>query len=218
MLGLLVLAAIGPWTGTGPVELHLRANFIGRIIFVFIWVAIGGVAAASFIANGSGDRHSVLDGLKMRSVAVSNSRSWRTWFPAAVLVANGLMPFIGLKTEHSFTMFSNVQTEGELWNHYVFPRSMRLFHFQDDLIRVLNTDDPTLSRIAGTEVRLVLFDLRNRVEANPAMKIRYEYRGRIYATNAAGRDPILGRSNSALLQRLLLFRPVQPADQNRCVH
>jgi hypothetical protein len=210
MLALLALGQIGSWTELRPHELHLSANAVGKRIFVGLWFALGAVAVVSFLTHrGHSDPTKPVNGIR---------HSWRLWIPSALLVANGLMPYIGLKTEHSFTMFSNVQTEGDRWNHYVFPRWMRVFHFQDDLIRVIKTTDPVLQRIAGTEIRLVAFDLRNRVEANPGMKLQYEHRGRVFLTNAAGNDPLLGQDNPALLKRILLFRPVQPADANRCVH
>ncbi|HIE71964.1 MAG TPA: hypothetical protein EYP98_18285, partial [Planctomycetes bacterium] len=38
-------------------------------------------------------------------------------FIVFVVFLNGASPYLGLKTEHSFAMFSNLQTEGDEWNH-----------------------------------------------------------------------------------------------------
>ncbi len=48
----------------------------------------------------------------------------------AIVVVNGLCPYVGLKTEHSFTMFSNLRTEPERWNHDFLPESVRIFSSQ----------------------------------------------------------------------------------------
>ena len=101
------------------------------------------------------------------------------------------MPFVGLKTEHSFTMFSNVQTEGDRWNHYLFPRWLRVFGYQDDLVRILASSDPRLVEFARRDVRLVPFQLRIVAGQNPEMSLRYEFQGKQYTARRARNDPFL---------------------------
>jgi len=46
-----------------------------------------------------------------------------------LLVVNGLSPYVGLKTESSLTMFSNLHTEGGRWNHLFIPEAVRIFPY-----------------------------------------------------------------------------------------
>jgi hypothetical protein len=89
---------------------------------------------------------------------VRRSKPYRfpgTWLPVwgyallALVVLNVLCPYLGLKTENSFAMFSNVLTEGDIahWNSLILPQSMRVFHFEDHLVvvksvRLVDTVDP----------------------------------------------------------------------------
>jgi hypothetical protein len=64
------------------------------------------------------------------------------WAVAPVLVAlNALTPYVGLKTQNAFTMYSNLQTEQGVWNHLFLPEAMRVFELQDDLVEIVNADD-----------------------------------------------------------------------------
>jgi NADH:ubiquinone oxidoreductase subunit 6 (subunit J) len=51
----------------------------------------------------------------------------------ALLFANGLMPYLGLKTETSFAMYSNLRTEGGYSNHWLMPASLQVWDYQRDL-------------------------------------------------------------------------------------
>ncbi len=58
--------------------------------------------------------------------------------PLFVVAISSLSPYLGLKTENSFAMFSNLLTEGDLshWNHSFLPKQLRIFHYQDHLVSV----------------------------------------------------------------------------------
>lgn len=58
----------------------------------------------------------------------------------AILVVNAASPYVGLRTEATFTMFSNLQTEPGHWNHRIVPEQVRVFGLQDDLVPVPGTD------------------------------------------------------------------------------
>ncbi len=207
-LALLALLTAGALLDWPPGYLHLRANHIGKQIFVGIWLALGAVAGGLLLENG------VTSG----RVKVDWRRYPVLWIPPLLLTVNGLSPFLGLKTENSFSMFSNLQTEGEGWNHYLVPRSLRIFHFQDELIRVVDASDPRLERMAARGVRLVPLALRQLALENPAWHLRYEYRREVHSAAPVSADPFLGKPLNPLLRKLMIFRPVQPMDASICVH
>lgn len=49
------------------------------------------------------------------------------------LIFWGGMSYLGLRTAGNFSMFSNLATEGERWNHLLLPRSLKLFSYQDEI-------------------------------------------------------------------------------------
>jgi hypothetical protein len=57
-------------------------------------------------------------------------RPWQ-WAIVALTVLIGLSPYLGLGTRGNFAMYSNLQTEGEHWNHAFLPQAMQVFDLQD---------------------------------------------------------------------------------------
>jgi hypothetical protein len=83
-------------------------------------------------------------------------------FPILVLI-NGFSPYLGLKTESSFAMFSNLRTEGNISNHYLVPATTQVFDFQKDLVEIISSTDPELSKLAAKKQLMVYFSFKNHV-------------------------------------------------------
>jgi hypothetical protein len=138
------------------------------------------------------------------------------WLGPALVVLNAASPYVGLKTQNSFTMYSNLQTENGRWNHALLPAEMRVFSLQEDLVRIIDTDDPWLGRYAGTDTALVWFKFRDYASRNLELRVTYERRGDHHVVDRARDDPELGRPQSPLLAKVLFFRDVPPPDENAC--
>ncbi len=80
-----------------------------------------------------------------------------------LLLLNGASPYLGLKTEHSFAMFSNLRTEDHRSNHLVVSRPIYLASYQTDLIRVIESSDPRLQAIADAGRAMTDFEFRSLV-------------------------------------------------------
>ena len=134
----------------------------------------------------------------------------------ALVVLNGVSPYLGLKTQSTFTMYSNLQTEADRWNHRILPQEIQLFGLQDELVRVVDADDPVLAPYAGSDTELVLFRVQSLAQDRPDTRL-------VYATDAAtrtveqiGDDPTFGRMENVLLRKVLLFRDVPLQEENSC--
>lgn len=210
---LLLPAGLAALSDASSREVVLAWNHAGRIVWAFAWSGIGLALLVAFRAT---------PGRAELSPEVLPASPW--WHrPAlllapALLFANGLSPYLGLKTENSYTMFSNIVTEGGTWNHYVMPRSLRIFGFQDEPLRILRSNDPYLRRLARQDFRLVPLELRRYVAEHPDVSLVYESsEGPVVARRAAD-DAFLARSPHPLLAKLLLFRPVASPERNVCLH
>jgi hypothetical protein len=137
------------------------------------------------------------------------------WALQILLIAAGLSPYIGFRTEGSFAMFSNLRTEGGHTNHLFMPL-VPVFGYQNDLVEIVSTNDKRLLRMTSKLThKLVLFEfqkyIRWRVHSGRHVRVGILLQGRrmgpLPAEEIAWRLP----EYNALETKLLWFRPV-PAD------
>ena len=126
-----------------------------------------------------------------------------------VLVINAMCPYLGLKTDTSFEMFSGLRTEPGAWNHLVVPEGVRVFGAQEP-VRVLAATDPGLvARTAGG--RIVLLELDRALRAEPGTTA-------VYSTAADPTPRLLGPlpSGRTVGEWVATFRDLPPPGVSRC--
>ena len=144
------------------------------------------------------------------------------WIPVLLVVLNGAAPYLGIKTETSFAMFSNLRTEGERTNHLLIERTARLTDHAQDLVRIIDTTDPELALLAQHRYRIPFFELRDRLRREAAegraIRVTFERGDRIETVQE--RDD-LDRHVPAvhpLVRKLLYYRAVPPEGVVDCGH
>lgn len=194
----------------GPFTI-LAANRAGRIVWLVLWLALGLALALS-----------LLEGRTQRGPAREPSSPWwqrpALWIAPAILFANGFSPYLGLKSEHSYAMFSNLRTEGATWNHVLLPPGLRVFGYADEVIRLRQSSDPYLQNLASHGFGLVPLELRRYLALRPETSVTYLREGRLVRTKRAADDPFLMEPLHPLERKLILFRPVPPRGGNACLH
>ena len=137
------------------------------------------------------------------------------WLLGPLLVTlNAISPYVGLKTQSTFTMYSNLQTEPGHWNHSLLPESMRVFGYQDELVEIEASSDRFLAEAAENDRQVVWFDLRRHLGSRPDASVTYVRDGRRFAVQRAGDDPRL--SDAPALGKVFFFRDVPEAGNNGC--
>lgn len=143
------------------------------------------------------------------------------WALPVVVVLNGLSPYVGLKTETSWAMYSNLRTETRP-NHFVVPESVKLFGHQDDLVEIVDATLPALREYAQDDVRLTFFELRRICSAaTEDFTTTYRRQGEVRTLAVAGgvaSDPEACRPHRWVVGKLLRFRPVDVGTYVRCRH
>lgn len=134
----------------------------------------------------------------------------------AIVALNGAAPYLGLKTGTSFTMFSNLRTEGGRSNHFVIRRTLHLTGFSDDLIVPISSTDPEVQQWAELGLAVTFFELRDELSKNPDAAITYRRDGRDIALERASDQPDLVTAPPAWQRRLLIFRPIDSEGPIRC--
>jgi hypothetical protein len=136
-----------------------------------------------------------------------------------IVFLNGLSPYLGLKTENSYAMFSNLRTEGNISNHYIIPTSFQVFDFQKDLVEIVSSSDPTLQALAKESKLMVYFAFKNYVAQVKPETIEYIRNGQRHTfllSSADAGEPLL-RSNP-VLKKLLNFRTISKTEPQPCSH
>ena len=59
---------------------------------------------------------------------------------AALLIVNGLSPYLGLKYNYSFAMWSNLRADESRWNSWIVPPQVQLFPVRDRYVEVEHVD------------------------------------------------------------------------------
>ena len=130
-----------------------------------------------------------------------------------VVFLNGATPYLGLKTELSWAMFSNLRTEGGTSNHLIVPASLQPFGYQRDLVQLTRSSSSYLRRRGGDSRLLPYFELRR----HPDHSVSYTQAGTVHTYKRISDDPKF-RPLPYLLGKFMLFRPVDTEAVQRCVH
>lgn len=136
----------------------------------------------------------------------------------ALALFNGACPYLGLKTQGSFTMFSNLRTEAGHWNHLLVPSFVRVFgQYQDDLVQVAKVDDKRLQTdYVNRDCLVPRFEVQRAAMRNPNMSITVVRNGEQMKLDPVSVDAELGEPVGWLAQKLMIFRPVTPDGSPYC--
>ncbi|HEV2769123.1 MAG TPA: HTTM domain-containing protein [Solirubrobacteraceae bacterium] len=225
--------ALGRWADRARSAAGSRAAFP---VAVGCWLA----AAVVFSFEPAAGRTLIANGTRVGLVALMLGGGWllalglargRPWIqPSAslrlghavfavgigLLVANSLSPYLGLKTESSFTMFSNLHTEAGRWNHAFIPEAVRVFDPQDSLVRVTDSNDPTLERRTRDGARMVRFELERYVRLRPGTRATYVLVGAPGAPIRTTGSDVAAPWGAPILDRVAKFRDVRPSQRGGC--
>ncbi len=129
----------------------------------------------------------------------------------AVVLANGMAPYLELKTAYSFNMYANLVTVGGESNHLVVRRTFPLTDVQEHLLTVVSTEDPDLHRYATEGYLIPERNLLDYLARHPTttVVVRDGDQERTLDGSDGVRMPLL-------VSKLQLFRAVDSHDPPRC--
>ncbi|MEP1488266.1 MAG: hypothetical protein ABJK28_07540 [Algibacter sp.] len=80
-------------------------------------------------------------------------------FGIIITIINGFSPYLGLKTENTFSMFSNLKTENNKTNHLFIPNNLQVFSYQTRIATIKSTNIKRLKLYVDTNKLIVMFEL-----------------------------------------------------------
>ena len=137
------------------------------------------------------------------------------WVLPALLVFDGLNPYLGLKTDTAFAMYSNLRSEGGKTNHLIWRHPLALANYQLDLVQVVESNNASLQAMARRGWPIPFFDLRRRIsglthDGEKNISVTYIRNGKTTRVEKAELDPDLATRPSLLERKLLIFRAITP--------
>lgn len=122
-----------------------------------------------------------------------------------ITVVNGFLPYIGLKTNNSFEMYSNLRSENRTSNHFLLDERWQIFDYTVDYAEIISTDDAEIQNFMDNNQAVTRFELVRRAELLPHHTTVIRYQGREYTLPQQLDD--IGRFNP-LLMKILTFDPI----------
>lgn len=134
------------------------------------------------------------------------------WLLPALLVFNGMNPYLGLKTHVVFSMYSNLRTEAGEWNHLFMPKWLKVAKFQDDLVEIIDTSWQEFEEYKNKQLLIPYFEFRRMIDASQDdIWVRYLHRGEykeLEIKNGQSNRADFARGSTGLLGKFLVFRPI----------
>lgn len=177
-------------------------------IWIFVWAVVGGIAMVTMT-------YAALESLPYKAGAQVRRAKWVYIFPA-VLFLSCISPYVGLKTESSIAMFSNLHTEGGTTNHLLFAKPVYLFPYQKDVAIMEDSSSPWIRSQIQRGIGFVRFELERFMRYNPRDWVTFTMNGQRYERVSAANYPM--PSYNALERWLLIFKPVDYARPKTCTH
>lgn len=190
-------------------QTHIAPSHAYQSVWVLMWVAYGGISML-LLAEAA------LNHLPWRGTPGPARALWLYALPATLFIVC-TAPYIGLRTEASIAMFSNLHTEAGTSNHLLIPQPSYLFPYLNDVAMIKASSDPDLQHFADRNQGLVLFSLKERMRNKPDAWVTYELNG-VRHERATAQS--LGSSTHASPweRKLLIFKHVDFARPKVCTH
>ena len=143
------------------------------------------------------------------------------WVLPCLVLLTGFNPYLGLRTQLSFSMFSNLRTEGGRSNHLFMPRLATLTPYQDDLVEVLDSDSHAVLELKRQELLLPYFEFRQVVSEFMDVHITYRRQGEVRQFDCVDgncNDAELSTQYPRVQRAFFYFRPVDKGPKMHCRH
>lgn len=199
----LLLRYLNPQVQAAPFHLW-------QSMWVLLWVVYGGVAMVLLV-------NAALDHLPWRGKHPPRQPLWLYAIPLTLFVWSA-SPYVGLRTEGTIAMFSNLHTEGGITNHLVIQKAGTLFDYQRDVAMIRASSDANLQRMAERGNQgLVMHSLQEYLRKNPTQWVSYDLNGVRYEKVTAN-SAALPAAPNWWERTFLIFKPVDFNRPKVCTH
>ena len=187
---------------------HREFIMVYHSVWIVVWSMVGGVAIVAMT-------RAAIEHLPYEGPRSPRQPAWLYLIPGAMFLMC-LSPYVGLKTESSVNMFSNLHTEGGVSNHLLLPKPPYLFGYQKDLARLLDSSDPYIDHLAAQDQYMVMLSLKEYLRKRPNVWVTYESNGQLHSRVRSA--DFQGRDANLIERNLLVFKLVDFKRPKVCTH
>jgi hypothetical protein len=176
------------------------------------WAIYGGLCVAGAVAMVRGPETESEEDFPW----LPRSR-WLLGLPLLYLL-NGASPYLGLKTETSLAMYSNLVTERGVANHFVIPGSLDPFERTEKVVVIKKSSSKALRRLKRKRQGMLWFEFRDYLARHPKTSVVFEIDGVRERVKRAGDDERFAKPEPWWIRKFVYFRPVDLDPRKRCSH
>jgi hypothetical protein len=141
---------------------------------------------------------------------------WLSLVPV-IFFLNGASPYLGLKTESSIAMFSNLHTEDHQTNHLLTGQLPFAASYQNDTVRILGSNSPEFDqRFANDGRTWVRYQFDALIARRPGLEVAIAHNG--VTTNTAEGWTNTFTAAPKWLRKYLVFKPIDYERPKVCTH
>ena len=198
-----VLLIVGVWTVLAvlavlpPTMTTVVATRLGAFV---LWLPVGGAVTWLLVRSAASPGSGRLRPPSLAAVAL-----------LALVVLNGLSPYVGVKTATGFTMYANLATVDGRANHLLVPKLPVLRDVE--YVRVTGTDAPHLQGYTGSRWLVPEVNLLDHLAAHPDATVSY---ARGDGTVVSGTGAQLARPLPEPVRRLVPLRSIDGSTPVGC--
>ncbi|WP_080578872.1 thiol-disulfide oxidoreductase [Sinorhizobium fredii] len=183
-------------------------DMVVHSVWILVWSVVGGVAmiVLTYVA---------LQNLPCDNVSAPRPPAWVYVLPGLFFLSC-LSPYLGLKTESSINMFSNLHTEGGATNHLLFSSPPYLFKYQNEVVKIVDSSEPYLVQQSRDGKYHILHEIKKQLRWKPEAWVTYVKDGETVTRATAA--TLADEMPSLLERKLLIFKLVDFSRPKVCTH
>ncbi len=153
----------------------------------------------------------------VKQVGWNKSKSGLLYLIPFLFFLNGLSPYLGLKTESSISMYSNLYVEGRTTNHLIHGVIPGFWNYSDEVITVIKSNDKSLRE--GESFVRYDFDRRISNLQNVELTVKSNLKRSLQkiSTNEGNWNNTYANAHW-LMKKYLIFKPIDYTRPKICDH
>jgi hypothetical protein len=207
-VGIVAFFALATYLRLRAGDTIVTDQMVWHSTWMVLWAIIGGVAMVLLT-------WAALEALPYRPQGLPPAPKW-VYVLASVLFLSCLSPYLGLKTESSVAMFSNLHTEGGTTNHLLFGSPPYIADYQQEVAMLTGSSNPGMQDRARLGLGMVRYDLERWMRKHPDEWVSFAMNGQNFERANAATFPI--QDYNLVERKLLVFKPVDFARPKVCTH
>lgn len=140
------------------------------------------------------------------------------WIWIFCLAINATGPYLGWKSELSFSMYSNLKVAQGQSNHWIVPASWDRTGWQSDLVEIRDSSSMGIRDLRRKNQLIPWLELQDVLARDCSISVRYTRKGKRYRKRSGDKRPPFARPMKFWKRKLVRFRPVDRGEAQSCVH